>query len=217
MTTDGGTQLLSIEMHGHEDRNGIEGRVYPAVVQIESVIGPLDRRDVDVHPLDWLVTGIVDRMGVAHAAECAGRRFKHRSAAVDRELRFPVEDHEHLFTGVVEVSTDAALRLDDASMQKEKIGVERMEIEEGHKIERARPAVDGRTVPEFSGIRMSDPGGQGLAGNCWGRQAQCGKKRNCKIQDSHLLLSSNRTPGTRDCSSRLRRYVFSSCTYRRSI
>ena len=64
--------------------------------------------------------------------------FSTRRAAVDRELRFPVEDHEHLFALIVEVRADAALRLDDAAMQEVQVRVERSRVEQPHVVELAR-------------------------------------------------------------------------------
>jgi hypothetical protein len=48
-------------------------------------------------------------------------------------------------------------------MQKEQIGIERVEIEELHVIERAGSIVYGGIVAEFGGIGMSDPRRKWLA------------------------------------------------------
>ena len=74
----------------------------------------------------------------------AGRSLQHRRAAVDRELRFAVEDDEHLFALIVEVRADAALRLDDAAVQEVQVRVERRRVEEPHVVELAGAAVHAR-------------------------------------------------------------------------
>ena len=70
------------------------------------------------------------RVGVPHAAGRAGRALDDGRAAVDGELRFAVEDDEHLLALIMEVRADAALRLNDAAVQEVQIGFEAVGVEQ---------------------------------------------------------------------------------------
>src|SRR4030095_11977358 len=52
------------------------------------------------------------------SADDASRSFYCRRATIDRELRFPIENDEHFFDGVVEVVANTGSRRDLAAMQK---------------------------------------------------------------------------------------------------
>jgi hypothetical protein len=57
------------------------------------------------------------------ACECpvlqmTSRSLYCRRATIDRELRFPIENDEHFFDGVVEVVANTGSRRDLAAMQK---------------------------------------------------------------------------------------------------
>ena len=84
------------------------------------------RGDVDVHPLDWLIGGVVDAVGVAQTAWSPGRTFQHRGSAVDGELSFAIQDDEHLLAFVMEVLTDTAPGRDDTAMQEQEIRIKRL-------------------------------------------------------------------------------------------
>ena len=96
---------------------------------------------------------------MAWECPCAPARrpaLEHRGPPVDGELGFPIEDDEHLLALVVEVGADAALRLDDAAVQEEQVGVERRVIEQGRVVELAGPAVHRRARPVFRRVGVHD-------------------------------------------------------------
>src|SRR5215472_5962365 len=64
-----------VQPHSHENRYGIEGHLPTVVAEVEGVVGALHRRHVDVHPLNRLIGGVVDRVGMPHPAEGAGGSF----------------------------------------------------------------------------------------------------------------------------------------------
>ena len=97
----------AIKLHAHELRDRIERGADPAVAQVEGIVHAAERRHVDVHPLDRLVGRVIDRMRMPHPGGRAGGPFQRGRPTVDGELRFPVEDHEHLLAVIVEVLTDA--------------------------------------------------------------------------------------------------------------
>jgi hypothetical protein len=66
---------------------------------------------------------------VHHAAKRSGGHFSALRSTVDGELRFGVENEEHFFTCVVEVSADCAPRFDHSAMQKVQVCVECVEVE----------------------------------------------------------------------------------------
>src|SRR5437588_554235 len=80
----------------------------------------------------------------------ARRALEQRCAPVNGELRFAVENHEHLFTIVMEVMPNAALRLDDAAVQEEQIGIQAVTIEQGHVVQLAGAMVDRFRRPVLS-------------------------------------------------------------------
>src|SRR5258708_25525180 len=102
-------QQRSIEPHCHEDRNGVEGHVGAGVAEVERIVGSLQRRHIDVHPLNGLVSRIVDRVGMPHAAGSPGRSLYLRRTPVDGELRLAVKNYEHLFALGMAVMADTAV------------------------------------------------------------------------------------------------------------
>ena len=94
-----------------------------------------------------LSVGVVDRVRVTHARGRAGGSLQRRRPAVDGELRFAVEDDEHLLAVVVEVLPDAGFRLDGAAMKEPEVRVERVAVEEREVVQLAGPPCtpdDGR-------------------------------------------------------------------------
>ena len=146
-----------VELHAHELRHRIERRADAPVTEIERVVDAAERRHVDVHPLHRLVRRVVDRVRAAHPRGRAGRSLQRRRPPVDRELRFAVEDDEHLLAVVVEVLPDAGFRLDDAAMEEPQVGVERVAAEHGEEGQLPRPAVHARGRPIARGIVVRDP------------------------------------------------------------
>ena len=102
----------------------ILGRADPGVVQIEGVIVTLDRRYVDIHELHRFVGRIVDCMRVPHPAGRADSSLQNGGSSVNGEFRFAVEDHEHLFIGVVEVMANTAAGHDLTPMHEVQIDVQ---------------------------------------------------------------------------------------------
>ena len=112
------------------------------VAEVERIVGSLHRRHIDVHPLNGLAGGIVDRVGMPHTAGRPGRSLYLRRTSVNRKLRLAVENDEHLFALVMEVMADAAFRLDDPPVQEEEIGVEIVVIEQGQVVQLAGSFMD---------------------------------------------------------------------------
>ena len=69
-------------------------------------------------------------MRVTQAARRPGRSLQDRRSAIDGELGFAIEDHEHLFTSIVKVSANSALWFDDAAMEELQIGLYGMGVAE---------------------------------------------------------------------------------------
>ena len=107
---------------------------------------------------------------MAHAAGSADRAFQHRGAAVDREFRFSVKDHEHLFALIVEVVAHAAAGHDLAAVKKIEIGGERVTGQQGFARHIARASV-GTAARVFGRIGMSDALSQCVAGQH--REGRC--------------------------------------------
>src|SRR5439155_10551926 len=127
-----GTERLPIQMHGHEDRNRIDLRADASVIQIERVIRSFNHGNIDVHPLDRLITSVVDGVGVSRPADSASGSLQNRCAAIDGELSFAVEDDEHFLAVVVKVGSDSTLRFDNSPVKKKQIRVQAMKIEQRH-------------------------------------------------------------------------------------
>ena len=70
---------------------------------------------------------------------------------VDRELRFAVEDDEHLFAVVVEVRADAALRLNVPAMQEPQVRVGMVVLEQRPMIIGPAPACTEGAFLFFAG------------------------------------------------------------------
>ena len=118
---------------GNRDR---AERADARVAEIEVVVDARNERDVQVHPLHRRRTGVVDGVGVTGAAEHAGRSLHRGRAPVDGELRFAVEDDEHLLDHVVEVMTDAGSCGNHAAVQEVELGRDGTAIQqrrEGHR------------------------------------------------------------------------------------
>ncbi len=114
-----GRSSLSIQIHRHEDGNGIFLRdIGAGVIEIECVVVAFDGGHIDVHELDRLVGRVVDGVRMPHAGGRADGSFENRRTAVDGELGLSVEDDEHLFAGVVEVVAYAAAGHDLAAMDE---------------------------------------------------------------------------------------------------
>ena len=124
------SQQRRVESNRHERGDRIERRADARVAEIEVVVDAGDERHVQIHPLHRRRPGIVDRVRVAGPAEDAGRALHARRAPVDRELRFAVEDHEHLLDDVVEVMADAGARRNDAAMQEVELRRDRAAIQQ---------------------------------------------------------------------------------------
>src|SRR4029453_6675400 len=88
-------------------RDGVEWSSHPGVAKIECVVHAGGERHVEIHPLHGRRARVVDRLRGPGPAYDAGRPLDGGCAAVDRELRFSVENDEHLFDGVVKVVADA--------------------------------------------------------------------------------------------------------------
>ena len=112
--------------------------------RIECVVDAPERGHVDVHPLDRRVGRVVDRVRAAHARRRPRRSLERGRASVDGELRFTVENHEHLFAVVVKMRADAGLGLDDPAMQEPQVGVERLAAEHPEVVQAARSPVHAR-------------------------------------------------------------------------
>ncbi len=109
--------------------------IVPKIEEVEN--GRLTFRAVhgDVHELDGFVARVVDCVRMAHTQGRAGWTRKEGRTSVDAELRRAVEDQVHLFGLVVEVMTDAAFRLDYATMDKEQVGAERVGVHDRHAVD----------------------------------------------------------------------------------
>ncbi len=155
-------QQALLEAHGHKHGLLVLRRAHARVVQIERVVFALHRRHVDVHELDGRVSGVVDCVRMSHPHRRSRDALQHRRAAVDRELRFAVEDDEHLFGGVMEVVADAAARRDLAAMKEIEIRLQRAAGQERHAVHVADAAVrPARAIP--AGVVMADALGKGGA------------------------------------------------------
>ena len=164
-------QPRPIEVHADELRNRIERGADTVVAEVERVVDAAEGRHVDVQPLHRRVGRVVDRVRVAHARRRARRPFQRRGPAVDRELRFAVENDEHLLAVVVEMRADARLRLDHAAVEEPQVGVERIAAEDAEEVAagpRARRARSRRRRDSATGrrgaIRCSSVGRDGFAG-----------------------------------------------------
>jgi len=158
------THQRRIHVEIHELRNLVQRRAHPVVVQVEIVIG-LGEADIDVHPLDRLVGWIVDAVRVAHAVGGTGGRLQRGGAAVDGELGVvAVQDHEHLFTGIVEMLADAAMGLDDAAMQEDQVGGKRLSAEQGAELHRPGAFMHAGGALHPAGVVMADPGRERAGG-----------------------------------------------------
>src|SRR5579863_2316808 len=124
------SQERSIQPHVDEHRRRVKSDILTLVAQIEVVVLPLQERDVNVHPLHWLVGGVIDRMGVTEHGWSAGGRLEHRSATVDGELSLAIQDYEHFFAIIMEVMPDSAMRIDNAAVQELKVRVQTMEVQQ---------------------------------------------------------------------------------------
>ncbi len=93
---------------------------------------------------------------MTHPDRRTGWPLQHRCASVDRELRFPVEDDEHLFALIVEMRADAALRLDDSPMQEIQVRIERGRVEESHVIQLPRTTVHAGRRAIFGRLGVGD-------------------------------------------------------------
>jgi hypothetical protein len=87
---------------------------------------------------------------------CTRRSFDCGGTAIDRELRFSVENDEHLLDGVVKVVADAGSRRDHAAMEKVELGRDGPAIEECGEGHAAGPSVHGGRLPERSRVGVDD-------------------------------------------------------------
>src|ERR671913_72381 len=83
--------------------------------------------------------------------------FQYRRPSVDCELRFTVQNDEHLFALIMEMRADAALRLDDPAMEEVQIRVERRCIEQTHVVELPWSSMHARRHAIFCGFGAGDP------------------------------------------------------------
>ena len=146
-----------VEPDRHERRNLVERRADAGVAEIDVVVDAGDERHVQVHPLHGPGPRVVDRMRVAGPAQHTRRALHARRAPVDRELRFAVEDHEHLLDDVVEVMADAGARRNDAAMQEVELRRQRAAIQQRRERHGAGPAVDGGQRAKRRRIRVHNP------------------------------------------------------------
>src|SRR5262245_7099325 len=102
-------------------------------------------------------------MRMPHTTGSAGRTLQQRRSSIDRKLRFAIEDDKNFFGLIGEVMADAALVLNDASMKKVQVGIERMWVEQAHVVELPRSTVYGFRRPVLGGVRMNDALSQGFA------------------------------------------------------
>jgi hypothetical protein len=100
---------------------------------------------------------------MSHLAGSTGGTFQQRRSAIDGELSLSIEDDEHLLALVVEMRADAALRHDDAAVQKVQIRVERVMIEQTHKIQRTGAGVNRFDEPVLRRVGMGNSLRQRLA------------------------------------------------------
>ena len=83
--------------------------------------------------------------------------FDGGGAAVDRELGFAVEDHEHLFDNVVEMVADPRAGRDHAAMQEVELGRHGAPIEQRREAHAAGAAVHGGQLPECGRVSVDYP------------------------------------------------------------
>ena len=93
-------------------------------------------------------------MGAAHAAGSARRPGQRRCAAVNGELCFVVQDHEHLLHLVVIVMSDAGLGWQYAAVKKEQISVKGRRVEKLLEQHLACSLMHMRLAAVFGGISM---------------------------------------------------------------
>ena len=110
-----------------------------------------------------VVPGVVDGVRVAGAADDAGRALDRGRAPVDGELRFAVENDEHLFDDVVEVVADAGARRDHAAMQEVEFRRHGAPVEQRRERHAAGAGVDGARLPERRGVGVDDARRRALA------------------------------------------------------
>jgi hypothetical protein len=65
-------------------------------------------------------------MRVSHSVRHACRSLYERRAPVDGELSLAIQDYKHLLALVVEVLSYAAVRLNDAAMEKDQVRFHRV-------------------------------------------------------------------------------------------
>ena len=104
------SQQRRVESNRHERGNRVERRADAGVAEIDVVVDAGDERHVQVHPLHRPPAPGCRSRASGRPTEDACRTLHARGAPVDRELRFTVEDHEHLLDDVVEMMADAGGR-----------------------------------------------------------------------------------------------------------
>ena len=107
-------------------------------------------------------------MGVAHAAGSARRPGQRRCTAINSELCFVVQDHEHLLHLVVIVMSDAGLGRQYATVKKEQISVKGRRVEKLLEQHLACSFMHMQLAAVFGGISVHNtlrqwlPGDQGV-------------------------------------------------------
>ena len=90
--------------------------------------------------------------------------------SVDGELRFAVEDHEHLLAAIVEVLADAAMGVDDALMDEDEVGAERIRTQQGSEFHGASAAMHVLYMLEI--LRAQNGLTRWASGRAWWPSAQ---------------------------------------------
>src|SRR5947209_15102486 len=102
-----------------------------------------------------------------HPARRSGRSLQYGCTPINCELRFAVENNEHLLTLVVEVGAYPAFRLKHASVHEEQVRVQRVAIQQSHEVHLSGPCMHRPMGRVLRRIRMSDALGQRLSGYKW--------------------------------------------------
>ncbi|WEJ98823.1 MAG: hypothetical protein P0Y59_18035 [Candidatus Sphingomonas phytovorans] len=76
--------------------------------------------------------------------------------AVDRELRLPVQDDEHLFAIVVEMFADAASGRDHAAVDEDQVGAERIGAEDWGEFHGSGAGMNALAVAVSGRVGMAD-------------------------------------------------------------
>ncbi len=146
-----------VERHGDEVGYRINnGYFLHRVVHVVSAVFATNGGHADIHPLNRLVRRVVERVRVAHRAQCAGWSLQHRRVPVYGKLRFAIQDEIHLVVEVVQMVARSAMRVEDAAMEEVQIRLERVFAEESCVVEGAGPSMNGLRYLEFARVRVGE-------------------------------------------------------------